>query len=120
MRRDIHRSTATRRYRPVVLRRRHLQAVEERLHRLERRVDDTDDTVAAALGPDRVDDLWHRVEELGVSAVTHDDVLQLRMEAANLRAEITKVRSELHAELDRLAAVVDDLSEADYPKRAFG
>jgi hypothetical protein len=103
-----------------VLRRRRLQAVEERLHRLERRFEDTEDTVAASLGVDRIDELAHRVEELTVTAITHDDVLQVRMHGARLAAELTRVRAELQAELDRLAAAIDDLAAPEYPKRAFG
>ena len=83
-------------------------------------MEDTEDTVAASLGTDRIDDLAHRVEELTITAITHDDVLQVRMHSARLAAELTKVRAELHAELDRLAAAIDDLGEPDYPTRAFG
>ena len=103
-----------------MLRRRRLQTVEKRLHRLERRLEDTEDTVAASLGVDRIDDLAQRVEALSLTALTHDDVLQIRMHSARLAAELTKVRAELQAELDRLAAAIDDLGETDYPKRAIG
>lgn len=93
--------------------------MEKRLHRLERRLEDTEDTVAASLDVDRVDELAHRVELLALSAVTHDDLLEVRMDAARLAAELTRVRAELQYEIDRLATVLDDLVEPE-PRRAAG
>ena len=93
--------------------------MEKRLHRLERRLEDTEDTVAASLDVDRVDELAHRVELLALSAVTHDDVLEVRMDAARLAAELTRVRAELQYEIDRLTTVLDDLVEPE-PRRAAG
>lgn len=103
-----------------MLRRRRFEAVDKRLLRLESRLDDTEDTVAATLGIDRIDDLAHRVELLAMSSVTHDDLLEVRMDAARLTAEVTRVRAELQSELDRLEALVDDLAEPTYPRRAAG
>jgi len=100
-----------------VLRRRP-EAVDERLHRLERRLEDTEDTVAASLDLDRIDDLAHRVDALSVTAITHDDVLQVRMDVARLASELTRVRAELQAEIDRLAMLVEDLAAPDYRRRA--
>ena len=102
-----------------MLRRRAVEAVDERLHRLERRLEDVEDTVAVSLGVDRIDDLSHRVELLALNAVTHDDVLEVRMDAARLAAELTRVRAELQYEIDRLATVLDDLVEPE-PRRAAG
>jgi hypothetical protein len=102
-----------------VLRRRQVEAMEKRLHRLERRLEDTEDTVAASLDVDRIDELAHRVELLALSAVTHDDVLEVRMDAARLAAELTRVRAELQYEIDRLTTVLDDLVEPE-PRRAAG
>jgi uncharacterized coiled-coil protein SlyX len=102
-----------------VLRRRAVEAVDERLRRLERRLEDVEDTVSASLGVDRIDDLSHRVELLALSAVTHDDVLEVRMDAARLAAELTRVRAELQYEIDRLATTLDDLVEPE-PRRAAG
>jgi hypothetical protein len=99
------------------VRRRELEA---RLLRLERRMEDTEDTVAASLGVDRIDELAQRVGELSITAITHDDVLQVRVHAARLAAELTRVRAELQAEIDQLAATLDDLVEPPQPKRAFG
>jgi hypothetical protein len=93
--------------------------MDERLHRLERRLEDTEDTVSASLDVDRVDELAHRVELLALSAVTHDDLLEVRMDAARLAAELTRVRAELQYEIDRLSTVLDDLVEPE-PRRAAG
>lgn len=103
-----------------MLRRRRLQAVEERLHRLERRLDDTEDTVAASLSGDRIDELAQRVEEVSATAGSRDDVLQARMHTARLDADLERVRAELLAETDRLQSMVDDLAEPQLGKRAFG
>ena len=102
-----------------MLRRRAVEAVDERLHRLERRLEDVEDSVAASLGVDRIDDLGHRVELLALNAVTHDDVLEVRMDAARRAAELTRVRAELQYEIDRLATMLDDLVEPE-PRRAAG
>ena len=101
-----------------MLRRRPFEAVDERLHRLERRLEDTEDTVAASLDVDRLDDLTHRVDTLAVTAMTHDDLLQVRLDVARLAAELTRVRAELQAELDRLVMHVDDLADPGYGRRA--
>ena len=103
-----------------MLRRRRLQAVEERLHRLERRLDDTEDTVAASLSGDRIDDLAQRVEEVAAMAAPYDDLLQARMHTARLGVDLEQARAELLAEIDRLQSMVDDLAEPQVGKRAFG
>jgi hypothetical protein len=41
----------------------------------------------------------------------------VRIDAARLAAELTRVRAELQAELDRLSSVVDDLAETGYPRK---
>lgn len=103
-----------------MLRRHRERELEQRLTEIERRLEDTEDTVAAALGRDRVDDLFDRLEELALSAVTHDDVLRVRTDVARLAAELSRVRAELHAELDRVSGVLIDLSDPRYPRRAAG
>jgi hypothetical protein len=85
--------------------------------RVERRLEDAEDSIAAALDRDRVDDLAARVEELTLTAVTHDDLLHVRIDAARMAAELTRVRAELQAELDRLSSVVDDLAATGYPRK---
>jgi hypothetical protein len=87
---------------------------------MERRLEDVEDALAAALAPDRVDELALRVEELSVTAVSHDDLLRVRTDAARLTAEVTRVRAELQAELDQLTAALADIGDAGYPRRAAG
>jgi hypothetical protein len=103
-----------------VLRRSRTDSLEQRVRRLERRLEDTEDTVAASLDVDRIDAVAQRVEELAFTAITHDDVLQVRMHAARLAAELTRVRAELQAEIDHLAATLDDLVDPPQPRRAWG
>ena len=90
------------------------------MRQVERRVEDAEDAVAAALAPDRIDDLGHRVEELAVTAVTHDDLLQVRIDIARLTAELTRVRAELQAEIDRVNDALLDVTDARLPRRAAG
>lgn len=73
--------------------------------------------LVASLAPDRVDDLAMRVDELSVAAVTHDDLLQVRVHAARLAAELTRVRAELAAEIDLVSAALDDLAETGYTQQ---
>jgi predicted nucleic acid-binding Zn-ribbon protein len=103
-----------------VLRRRANDDLERRLRRFERRLEDVEDALAAALAPDRVDDLGHRVETLSVTAVSHDDLLHVRMDVARLAAELTRVRAELQAELDQLTGAVLDARDPGFPRRASG
>jgi hypothetical protein len=67
-------------------------------------------------------DVERRIDELvddSAKAPTHDDLLEVRMDAARLAAELTRVRAELQYEIDRLATVLDDLVEPE-PRRAAG
>jgi predicted nucleic acid-binding Zn-ribbon protein len=97
-----------------------MHALDQRFRRVERRLEDAEDGIAAALSADRVDDLSHEVEQLAVTAVTHDDLLQARLEIARLAAELTRVRAELQAELDDLAAALRDVADPRVPRRAAG
>ena len=90
------------------------------MRRIERRLEDAEDSIAASLAPDRVDDLDDRVETLAVTAVSHDDLLQVRLDVARLAAELTRVRAELQQELDRVSEALADLGDARYPRRAAG
>ena len=82
------------------MRRRQREAVlAERLERIERRLDEVEDTVAAALRADRLDLLDERVDELAMTSTTHDDLLGVRMHAARLAAEVARSVVELRAEL---------------------
>ncbi len=76
--------------------------------------------MAASLAPDRVDDLLDRVDALMVTAVSHDDVLQVRVDVARLAAELTRVRAELQDELDQVTSALLDVTEARRPRRAAG
>ena len=93
---------------------------ELRLRRFERRLEDAEDALAASLAPDRIDELAHRVEELSVTAVAHEELLQVRLDIARLGAEITRVRSELQAEMDHVTAALLDVADPRYPRRAAG
>lgn len=95
-------------------------AVEQRLRRIERRVEDAEDALAASLSPDRIDELADRIEELSVTAVRHDDLLQLRLDIARGAAELTKVRAELQAELDQVTSALLDVADPRFPRRAAG
>lgn len=94
--------------------------LEQRLRRVERRVEDAEDALAASLSPDRIDDLADRVEALSVTAVSHDDLLQLRLDIARMAAELTKVRAELQAELDQVTSALLDVADVRFPRRAAG
>lgn len=117
---SIHRQDWTDRYRGPVLRRRSVDPMEQRLRRFERRLEDVEDALAASLSVDRIDDLVQRVEELALTAPTPDDLLRVRMDVARLAAELTKVRAELHAELDGVTAALLDVSDPRVPRRAAG
>jgi tRNA(Ser,Leu) C12 N-acetylase TAN1 len=103
-----------------VLRRSENDPIEERFRRLERRVEDAEDALAASLSVDRIDELQQRLEVLAVTAISTDDLLQVRMDVARLAAEITRVRAELHAELDQVTSALLDLADPRYPRRAAG
>jgi predicted nucleic acid-binding Zn-ribbon protein len=104
-----------------VLRRRASHPIESRLRRFERRLEDAEDTLATALADERIDDVALRVEQLAVTAVTTDELLETRLEIARLAAEITRVRAELQAELDGVTAALLDVADAQrMPRRAAG
>lgn len=94
--------------------------IERRLRGVERRLEDTEDALAASLAPDRVDELSDRIETLSLTAVSHDDLLQLRLDVARLAAELTKVRAELQAELDQVTSALLDVADPRFPRRAAG
>lgn len=116
----IHQIAQTGRYGREVLGRRGSNPVEQRLRRFERRLEDAEDALAASLAPDRIDDIADRVEQLAVTAVTHDDLLQVRLDVARIAAELTRVRSELQSELDQVTAALLDVADPRYTRRAAG
>ena len=95
-------------------------AIEQRLRRFERRLEDAEDALVASLSPDRIDELADRVDALSVTAVSHDDLLQLRLDIARTAAELTKVRAELQAELDQVTSALLDVADPRFPRRAAG
>ena len=95
-------------------------AIEQRLRRFERRLEDAEDALAASLSPDRIDELADRIDQLSVTAVSHDDLLQLRLDIARTAAELTKVRAELQAELDQVTGALLDVADPRFPRRAAG
>lgn len=103
-----------------MLRRSANDPIEQRLRRFERRLEDAEDALAVSLAPERIDDLEHRVGALAVTAVSHDDLLQVRLDVARLTAEITRVRAELQAELDQVTSALLDVADPRFPRRAAG
>ena len=77
-------------------------AIVSRLEQLDRRLEDLEDTVAAALRTDRLDDLADRVEDLAMTSTTHDDLLGVRLHAARLAGEVTLLVTELRADHSRM------------------
>ena len=74
----------------------HAVRLEERLERVERRLEDVEDAVHAALDPAGLEALGARLDELAVSAVTSDELLEVRLHSARVATE-----------LDRVAALVE-------------
>jgi hypothetical protein len=89
-------------------RRREREAAQERLASLERRLEDLEDTVAAALRADRLDLLDERVDDLAMVVTTHEDLLEVRMHAARLAGEVARSVVELRADQARLHALLND------------
>ena len=82
-----------------------------RLGRLERRVDDVEDTVDLALAPGLVDDLAQRVGELSLTVPTQEDLLDLRLATARVATEVARLTTQLHARVDRLGEdTADDVA----------
>ena len=73
------------------------------MEKLERRLDDTEDDVWAALAPDRLDDLWGRVDELAAAAATQEDLVELRLLVSRLSTELARITAELRGALDEAA-----------------
>lgn len=87
-----------------------------RLARLERRLEDLEDTVAASISPDRVDDVVARLDELLLTAATADDILRVRTEVARLAAELSRVRAELQLQVDNVTTALLDVSDPRFPQ----
>jgi predicted nucleic acid-binding Zn-ribbon protein len=82
--------------------------LEARLDQFDRRLEDLEDTVATVLRADRLDDLADRVDDLAMTSTTHDDLLGVRMHAARLAGEVTRLVTELRADHDRVHGALTD------------
>ena len=83
----------------------HAVRLEEQLDRLDRRLEDVEDAVHAALDPAGLEALGARVEELAVSTVTSDELLEVRLHSARVATELDRLGYELRGQLDRVAAL---------------
>jgi len=77
--------------------------LSERVEKLERRLDDTEDDVWAALAPDRLDDLWVRVDDLAAGTATHEELVELRLHVSRVATELARVTTELRGALEQAA-----------------
>ena len=82
--------------------------LNDRLERLERRIEDAEDTAFAALAPGGYEQLERRVEELTLEAVAAEEVLELRLHSTRLSSELKRLASELRREIDRLSQSSDE------------
>jgi hypothetical protein len=71
-----------------------------RVERLERRVDDVEDAACAGLAPDRIDVLTARVDDLDLMAVTHTELMEVRMHSARVMADLERLAAEVRGEAD--------------------
>jgi hypothetical protein len=71
-----------------------------RVERLERRVEDVEDAACAGLAPDRLDVLTARVDDLDLMAVTHAELMEVRMHSARVMAEVERLAVEIRDEAD--------------------
>lgn len=72
-----------------------------RLAAIERRLEDLEDLVTAAVAVERIDDLERRLDELSLMAPTIDDVLQLRLQLARLHGDVVAAEEQRHRERRR-------------------
>jgi predicted nucleic acid-binding Zn-ribbon protein len=81
--------------------------LSDRLEALERRLEDTEDTLWAALAPDRLDDLCVRVDSLAADAATHEQLLEVRLHVTRVATELDRVTTELRTAVDQARAGTD-------------
>lgn len=86
----------------------HAAQLADRVDRLERRLEDAEDTAFAALSPGAIDSLARRVEGMRLEAAGAEEVLELRLHTTRLSSELTRVAIELRSEIDRLASATDE------------
>ena len=93
----------------------HAAQLSDRIDRLERRVEEAEDTAFAALAPGGLESLARRVEDLTLEAVAVEEVLELRLSTTRLSSELTRLGIELRTELDRLSTAT--LEQDDRTRR---
>jgi hypothetical protein len=74
-----------------------LDDLSDRLERVERRLDDVEDTASALLGPDRLDTLEARLDDLALSAATTEELLELRLAAARTAVGVARLADEVQS-----------------------
>jgi hypothetical protein len=84
-----------------------LPDVRDRLDAIERRLDDVEDMARAALAPDRIDELERQVAWFTLHLPTHEDLLEVRLHSARVAGDLAKVTTELRAEIDRTANLLE-------------
>ena len=85
----------------------HAVRLEDQLARLERRLEDVEDAVHAALDPAGLEALAARLEELSISAVTSEELLEVRLHSARVATDLDRLGHELRTQVDRVAALAE-------------
>lgn len=112
---------AVRLERVVVAMATHAAQLADRVERLETRMEEVEDTAAAALASGTLEALAWRVEELTARTPDPDTLIELRLESHRLAAEVARLTAELgeqSAKTRRLEAMADaviDLTHATAP-----
>ena len=85
----------------------HAAHLEDQLERLERRMEDMEDAVQVALDPEGLESLAARLEELSITAVTSEELLDVRLHSARVATELARMGNELRSQIDRVAAMAE-------------
>jgi hypothetical protein len=85
----------------------HAAHLEDQLERLERRMEDMEDAVQVALDPAGLDALAARLDELSMTAVTSEELLDVRLHSARVATELDRMGNELRGQIDRAAAMAE-------------
>jgi trehalose-6-phosphatase len=78
----------------------HAQQIEQRLERMEARIDRTREEIVA------------EARDHALEAVTQDDLLEVQVHSAKLAAEVSRLAVELRAQIDDLAVQLPPLIES--------
>jgi hypothetical protein len=73
----------------------------QRLESVERRLDDAEDSLWAALAPDRLDDVCERVDSLASGGATREELLEVRLHVTRVATALDRVTTELRAAIER-------------------